>query len=129
MKRSKKPPSPICPRMHMIVVGVNGANSLGGSFYVNSPVTGNWEDYLVNDVITYIDTNYRTLAKSSGRGLPCGHGTGDSKTLMEQPLLRTWSWLNPIPPSPKWNRPKKIWPSKKSGRVGMAIFKQRWITI
>ncbi|MCK5713924.1 MAG: hypothetical protein KAI25_14475, partial [Hyphomicrobiaceae bacterium] len=31
----------------MIVVIVNGRNSLGGSFYVNSPVNGNWKDFVV----------------------------------------------------------------------------------
>ncbi|NLY90661.1 MAG: esterase family protein [Firmicutes bacterium] len=53
----------------MIIVGVNGTNRLGGSFYVNSPVTGNWEDFVVNDVIGYLDQNYRTLPQSSSRGI------------------------------------------------------------
>lgn len=52
-----------------IIVGVNGTNSLGGSFYANSPVTGNWEDMVVKDVVGYVDQNYRTLAKSESRGI------------------------------------------------------------
>jgi pimeloyl-ACP methyl ester carboxylesterase len=52
-----------------IMVGINGINSLGGSFFVNSPVTGNWEDYVVNDLVSYVDKNYRTIAKASGRGI------------------------------------------------------------
>lgn len=59
----------------MIIVIVNGRNKLQGSFYVNSPVTGNWEDFVTKDVISYIDTNYRTISDSSGRGL-AGHSMG-----------------------------------------------------
>ncbi|PKP18735.1 MAG: hypothetical protein CVU06_11945, partial [Bacteroidetes bacterium HGW-Bacteroidetes-22] len=33
----------------MIVVIVNGYNRLEGSFFHNSPVTGNWEDFVVKD--------------------------------------------------------------------------------
>jgi enterochelin esterase-like enzyme len=51
-----------------ILVVPNGANVLGGSFYVNSPVTGNWEDFIVQDVIGYIDANYRTITRAEGRG-------------------------------------------------------------
>jgi len=40
-----------------------------GSFYINSPYTGNYEDYTVNDIVSYIDAHYRTLANSKGRAL------------------------------------------------------------
>lgn len=53
----------------MIVVGVNGNNYFGGSFWANSPVTGNWEDFLLKDVISYVDTHYRTLSDAKYRGL------------------------------------------------------------
>ena len=53
----------------IIVVGVPGKNKFGGSFYVNSPITGNWEDFVTIDVIDYIDENYRTIAKAESRGL------------------------------------------------------------
>jgi enterochelin esterase-like enzyme len=52
-----------------ILVALDGNNKTGGSFYVNSPVTGNWEDFVVDEVVSYIDTNYRTIAKSDSRGL------------------------------------------------------------
>lgn len=53
----------------MIVVGVNGHNQFAGSFYQNSPVTGNWEDFVTKDVISYVDKHYRTLASAQHRGL------------------------------------------------------------
>jgi len=59
----------------MIVVVANGTNKLGGSFYVNSPVTGNWEDYIVKDVVGYVDAHYRTLAQAESRGIT-GHSMG-----------------------------------------------------
>ncbi len=53
----------------MIVVAPTANNRFGGSFYLNSPVTGNWEDYIFRDVVAYVDANYRTLARASSRGI------------------------------------------------------------
>lgn len=55
--------------IEFIVVGVNARNKLGGSFCVNSPVTGNWEDFVVKDVVEYVDSNYRTIANHGSRGI------------------------------------------------------------
>jgi S-formylglutathione hydrolase len=59
----------------MIVVIANGRNFLGGSFYVNSPVTGNWEDFIVKDVVGYVDSHYRTIKDARSRGIS-GHSMG-----------------------------------------------------
>jgi pimeloyl-ACP methyl ester carboxylesterase len=53
----------------MMWVIVSGQNSLGGSFYVNSPVSGNWEDFIINDVVGYVDKNYRTITSGDSRGI------------------------------------------------------------
>jgi enterochelin esterase-like enzyme len=52
-----------------IIVVPNGINQLMGCFYVNSPVTGNWEDYIVSDTVRYIDEKYRTIPKAESRGI------------------------------------------------------------
>lgn len=52
-----------------IIVEPSGHNSLGGSFFVNSPVTGRWEDFITHEVIDYIDGNYRTIADRGSRGI------------------------------------------------------------
>lgn len=52
-----------------IVIGINARNKLGGSFCVNSSATGNWEDFVVKDVVEYIDSSYRTLVSPSSRGI------------------------------------------------------------
>lgn len=59
----------------MIVVIVNGRNSLGGSFYVNSPVTGNWKDFVVRDVVRFVDREYKTRPYAAARGIT-GHSMG-----------------------------------------------------
>lgn len=59
----------------MIIVAPNGSNAYHGSFYLNSEVTGNWEDYIFKDVVGYVDKNYRTLARASSRGI-AGHSMG-----------------------------------------------------
>jgi S-formylglutathione hydrolase FrmB len=59
----------------MIVVVPNGANAYSGSFYTNSTVTGNWEDFICRDLVSYVDQNYRTIAKPQARGV-AGHSMG-----------------------------------------------------
>ena len=53
----------------MIVVSPNAYNKYWGSFYTNSSVTGNWGDFIVEDLINYIDRNFRTLPQKESRGL------------------------------------------------------------
>jgi pimeloyl-ACP methyl ester carboxylesterase len=59
----------------MIVVTPNAKNAYDGSFYANSPVTGNWEDFIINDLVAYIDRHYRTIRSRTGRGIT-GHSMG-----------------------------------------------------
>jgi len=65
----------------MIVVAPNGLNRFLGSFYVNSEVTGNWEDYIAHDLVAYVDAHYRTLASRESRGIS-GHSMGGYGALM-----------------------------------------------
>lgn len=58
-----------------IVVIVDGRNAFDGSFYVNSPVTGNWGDYVSKDVVDYIDAHYRSIPNRRARGV-AGHSMG-----------------------------------------------------
>lgn len=59
----------------LIIVVASGTNEFGGSFYVNSPLTGNWEDFIVKDVVGYVDSHYRTLPQAQSRGIT-GHSMG-----------------------------------------------------
>ncbi|WP_419213476.1 alpha/beta hydrolase [Maribacter sp. X9] len=58
-----------------------------GSFYSNTGIFGNWEDFTAFDLVTYMDTNYRTLPKKESRGIT-GHsmgGYGALKIAMKHP--------------------------------------------
>ena len=58
-----------------IVVVVNGTSKLGGCFYTNSPVSGNWADFVTRDVVGYVDSHYNTIADATARGI-AGHSMG-----------------------------------------------------
>jgi len=52
-----------------ILVCVDMTTPLGRSWYVNSPVTGNWEDFMIQELVPYIDANFRTLPNRNSRGI------------------------------------------------------------
>jgi S-formylglutathione hydrolase FrmB len=64
----------------MIAVVPNAYTRFQGSFYSNSVVTGNWEDFLASDLVRYIDAHYRTLTSAESRGL-AGHSMGGYGTI------------------------------------------------
>lgn len=59
----------------MIVVLPNSKNVHNGSFYSNSVTTGNFENFIADELIEFIDGRYRTLARPESRGL-VGHSMG-----------------------------------------------------
>jgi S-formylglutathione hydrolase FrmB len=64
----------------VIVVMPDAFTRFGGSFYSSSPVIGDWESFIAKDLVAYIDSHYRTLAKRDSRGL-VGHSMGGYGTL------------------------------------------------
>ena len=46
-----------------------------GSFYSNSSLTGNWDEFESKELVEYVDKNYRTLANRESRGI-AGHSMG-----------------------------------------------------
>jgi len=52
-----------------ILVAVDMNSALGTSWYVNSSVTGNWEDFMVKELVPYIDANFKTLPNRDSRGI------------------------------------------------------------
>jgi S-formylglutathione hydrolase FrmB len=65
----------------MIVVMPDVKNRLGGSFYTDSVVTGNWDEFLTRELVGHIDKNYRTLARAESRGI-AGHSMGGYGALL-----------------------------------------------
>lgn len=52
-----------------ITVEPDCGSVLGGSFYANSPVTGRFEDFVTQELVQFIDENYRTIPSASSRGI------------------------------------------------------------
>lgn len=52
----------------MILVFVDGFNGMGGSQYVNSVASGNYEDFVIKELVPFIDSKYRTTGLR-GRGV------------------------------------------------------------
>jgi len=59
----------------MIVVMPNSFTLHKGSMYSSSVTTGDWESYIADDLVAYIDSHYRTLPNRLSRGLG-GHSMG-----------------------------------------------------
>ena len=53
----------------MILVFVDGQNSFDGSLYLSSPTIGDYETYVVRELVAHIDASYRTLADRDHRGI------------------------------------------------------------
>jgi S-formylglutathione hydrolase len=78
----------------MIIVVPNCMNAYGGCMYSNSPTTGNWEDYIADDLVAYMDKNYRTIANRNGRGLSGQSmgGYGAVRIGMKRPDVYSAMW-------------------------------------
>lgn len=59
----------------LIAVMPSGRNAYLGSFYLDSPVTGSWGQYIALDLVGFIDQRFRTLPEAASRGL-AGHSMG-----------------------------------------------------
>ena len=59
----------------LIIVTPNAFSLHKGSMYSNSPTTGDWERFVAEDLVAYVDSHYRTLANRMSRGL-AGHSMG-----------------------------------------------------
>jgi len=59
----------------MIVVMPNAFTKFQGSMYSTSAAVGDWETFIANELVSYIDSHYRTIAKPESRGL-AGHSMG-----------------------------------------------------
>jgi enterochelin esterase-like enzyme len=64
----------------MILVHPDAFTIYNGSMYSNSPTTGDWEDFIAHDLVSYIDSHYRTITTREGRGL-AGHSMGGYGTV------------------------------------------------
>ena len=64
----------------MILVSPDAFTKYSGSMYSASPTTGDWESFIADDLVKFIDGRYRTAAARESRGL-AGHSMGGYGTL------------------------------------------------
>ena len=85
-KGELKPFILVQPDASLHIHNINGTKDLSGkvstkgSFYINSPFTGNYMDYIVEDVIQFVDSKYRTIPDKEHRALT-GASMGAAGTL------------------------------------------------
>ncbi|HKV05309.1 MAG TPA: alpha/beta hydrolase-fold protein [Candidatus Acidoferrales bacterium] len=64
----------------MIVVMPNAYTLYQGSMYSSSATVGDWEGFIVHDLVSYMDSHYRTIPGRASRGL-AGHSMGGYGTM------------------------------------------------
>ncbi len=69
-----------------IIAYVDCWTSLGGSQFLDSPAIGRYHTYLCDEVVPFVDAQYRTLAAREHRGI-AGHSSGGYGAMVT-PMLR-----------------------------------------
>lgn len=64
----------------MILVHPDAFTLYNGSMYSSSPTTGDWETFVAEDLVKYVDSHYRTIPNRMSRGL-AGHSMGGYGTM------------------------------------------------
>jgi S-formylglutathione hydrolase len=64
----------------MIVVMPDAYTAYKGSMYSNSVTTGDWESFITQDLVSFVDAHYRTIPVRASRGL-AGHSMGGYGTM------------------------------------------------
>ncbi|MGH2512281.1 MAG: alpha/beta hydrolase, partial [Candidatus Limnocylindrales bacterium] len=57
------------PAPPAIVVFVDAWTTYGGSQFIDSPATGRYGTYLADEVVAWVDANFRTMAEPAHRGI------------------------------------------------------------
>jgi enterochelin esterase-like enzyme len=57
------------PRAEFVLVGIDGCNQLGGTWWVDSSVTGMWETFATKEIPQIISDNYRVCTERASTGI------------------------------------------------------------
>ncbi len=120
----------------MIVVMPNAYTKYAGSMYSSSVTTGDWETYIAEDLVAYIDKNYRTIPDRLSRGL-AGHSMGGYGTIrigMKRPDVFSSLYImsacclinNPFPAPPANARQNNTTNTTSGAATGAAQTASAW---
>lgn len=72
-----------------IIVMPDASTFFGPSVYLNSPIIGNMEDFIVKDLVSFIDANFRTKTHFNWRAVTghCAGGYGAFHLAMKHPKV------------------------------------------
>jgi S-formylglutathione hydrolase FrmB len=73
-----------------LVVFVDAWTSLGGSQFLDSPATGNYHTYLCDEIVSWVDSRYRTIPERERRAIT-GKSSGGYGAMVT-PMLRPDLW-------------------------------------
>jgi hypothetical protein len=73
-----------CPEA--VIVYVDAWTSLGGAQFLNSAATGDYLDYICDEIVPFVDANYPTIASAQARGV-AGKSSGGYGAMV-LPMLR-----------------------------------------
>jgi len=96
----------------MIIVLPDAYTVYDGSMFSSSPTTGDWESYVADDLVAYVDAHYRTIANRESRGL-AGHSMGGYGTMrigMKRP--EAFSVLYAMSSCCLMNNPQQLLPQR-----------------
>ncbi|MHA1519850.1 MAG: alpha/beta hydrolase [Promethearchaeota archaeon] len=82
--------------------GFNGQPNKKGSLYVNSPHTGKYGDYIFEDLIAYVDANYKTLAHRDHRAVMGGSMGGFGSLIGGLLYNHQFSAVSALSPAISW---------------------------
>ncbi len=122
IKRAEDQLSVLGPDNGLIAVFPDCTNSLGGCQYLSSPTIGDYETYIVSELVSQVDQTYRTLADRESRGVAgCSMGgDGAAHFALKYPqvfgafasMAGTYDWAH----DPNWER----------GREGFTVEPKTW---
>jgi enterochelin esterase-like enzyme len=73
-----------------IIVLPDCFTALGGNQYVNSPAVGNYADYLTQEIVPFVDREFRTLASRDHRGCFGKSSGGYGAIIHGMKYAKTW---------------------------------------
>lgn len=111
----------------MIIVAPNAQTVHGGSLFSSSVTIGDWESFIADDLVRYVDSHYRTLRAREARGI-AGFSMGGYGTLrlaMKRPgafgaaYAMSSCCLEPMPGGDRFAEIEKVANLEQAAKLGM----------